>query len=878
VIDQEVVGGTILADRYVVEREVGSGGMATVYAAMDTKHHRKVAVKVLRPEIGESVGAERFLREIHIAANLQHPNILPLYDSGEWNGRLFYVMPFIVGESLRERLNREPRLTIGEVLEITSRIAVALDHSHAHGVVHRDVKPENIMLTGGSVVVADFGIARAVQAGTSSLTATGLAVGTPMYMSPEQAGGGAETLGTSDQYSLACMVYEMLTGEAPFTAPTAQAIILRHWRDSVPSVRAQRREVSPAQEDAITRALAKDPAERFATVTNFAQALGGGGRNSGYLLRRSLRLRKPVLAALGVGVLALAVIGGRAAIEHFRSGSDANTPPVVAVLPFRHEGRPDLAYITAGLTDEITARVAGIRSLRTISSASAGQYAGKPLAQISADLGARYVITGTIRVDTVAVKGLPLLRLRVTALLTDLRDNSETLVLDGLTANIVGGQLFEVQAEVARGLASALSLTLDKGERKAIGEAGTSNPEAYSWYLKALPYTDWSFEERKTRTAIDLLEKAAHADSSFALAYAKLGEFQVLYYYFFDRHPERLAQAKRAVDHAMALDASLPESRIAQGYFYYFVTLDYPTAREIFTAVSKEQPNNSDLLSIMGNLERRAGNINEAVSLMERSAQLNPRSRLASLELEVSYMYAHQLEKAEREARRCISLDTLWFAAYLQGSVAPTLWHGDTAAQTRRLREGMKHAGESAILEWTVSNDRWDIASFGREFQAKIETFNFAAVNIDSGAYYTVLADWRRMQGDTVRERAAAITAERLLERGLKANPGDADMHGTLGVAYAMLGRKDDAIREGKEGVRLLPTDKDAFRGPSQERTLLEIYLLLNEDYAATALTNTLLREPYVFTVPYVKVNPHFQRILKQPAFQAMLARADSTV
>ena len=201
----------------------------------------------------------------------------------------------------------------------------------------------------------------------------------------------------------------------------------------------------------------------------------------------------------------------------------------------------------------------------------------------------------------------------------------------------MAGTCFELQADVARGPGElAQPHTQRRGSGRPSAGAASANPESYSWYLKALPYTDWSFEERKTRTAIDLLEKAARADSNFALAYARLGEFQVLYYYFFDRHAERLAQAKRAVDHAMALDGSLPESRIAQGYFYYFVTLDYPRAREIFTEVRKEQPNNSDLLSIMGNLERRAGNINEAVSLMEQSAQLNPRSRLASLELEVS--------------------------------------------------------------------------------------------------------------------------------------------------------------------------------------------------------------------------------------------------
>ena len=258
-----------LAGRYALEREIGRGGMATVYLARDLKHDRHVAVKVLDPELGASLGTERFLAEIRVTANLQHPNVLPLFDSGEANGLLFYVMPFVDGESLRARLDRETRLPVDEAMRIVSAIASALDYAHRHGIVHRDVKPENVLLSDGVPMVADFGIAKAV---STSLTQVGLALGTPAYMSPEQAMGEAVD-GRTDVYALGCMLYEMLSGEVPFTGPSAQSVIAKHLTTSVPSIRATRDDVPASVDATITRAMAKEPAGRFTNPSTFAAAL-----------------------------------------------------------------------------------------------------------------------------------------------------------------------------------------------------------------------------------------------------------------------------------------------------------------------------------------------------------------------------------------------------------------------------------------------------------------------------------------------------------------------------------------------------------------------------------------------------------------------------
>ncbi|HEX4628404.1 MAG TPA: protein kinase, partial [Gemmatimonadales bacterium] len=266
--------GAALAGRYAIERELGRGGMATVYLAQDAKHGRHVAIKVLAPEIAAALGRERFLREIATAARLTHPHILPLHDSGEAHGLLYYVMPYVEGESLRDRLNREQQLPIDDAIAITGAVASALSYAHSRDVVHRDVKPENILLSGGEAMVADFGIASALDAaGGATLTRTGVLLGTPAYMSPEQAAGERGLDGRSDVYGLACVLYEMLTGEPPFTGATSQAIIAKRFSDPIPSARRLRETVPAAVDRAIAKAMARAPADRFAGTREFAEAL-----------------------------------------------------------------------------------------------------------------------------------------------------------------------------------------------------------------------------------------------------------------------------------------------------------------------------------------------------------------------------------------------------------------------------------------------------------------------------------------------------------------------------------------------------------------------------------------------------------------------------
>ena len=262
-----------VADRYTVERELGRGGMAVVYLARDLRYERRVAIKVLRPELTVSLVTDRFLREIQIAAQLQHPLVVPLYDSGGTDELLWYVMPFVEGETLRARLEREKQLSLEDALSITRDAAEALQCAHQHGFVHRDIKPENILLSGGHALVADFGIARALTRAAGEGTSSGVAIGTPAYMSPEQASGSLEIDARSDVYSLGCVLYEMLAGEPPFTGPTPQAVIARHLSEHVPSLTIVRTGLSGALQRVVERSLAKVPVDRFADAKTFFLAL-----------------------------------------------------------------------------------------------------------------------------------------------------------------------------------------------------------------------------------------------------------------------------------------------------------------------------------------------------------------------------------------------------------------------------------------------------------------------------------------------------------------------------------------------------------------------------------------------------------------------------
>ena len=405
---------TAIAGHYEIERELGHGAMATVYLARDLKHNREVAVKVLLAELGFALGPERFRREIELATHLSHPHILPIYDSGEADGELYYVMPYVAGESLRARLNRERQLPLDEALRITCEVASALDHSHRHGIIHRDIKPENILLEDGQALVADFGIARAVSAvGEGKLTSTGVSLGTPTYMSPEQGMADPSLDGRSDIYSLGCVLYEMLAGSPPFSGHTTQALIARHSLDEVPSLSIVRRTIPDEVEDAVLRALEKVPADRFATAAEFAAALQACQQSGTHRVsrtgRRTTRFRKRPgqrdwRALAGIGALVLLALGvlawrgttlfGSSRRQAIAGAGAGFRPQRIAVLYFK-DMSPDkrLGYLADGLTESLIDELDQVSALDVVSAAGVKQFRGS---DVPRDSIARALEAGTL--------------------------------------------------------------------------------------------------------------------------------------------------------------------------------------------------------------------------------------------------------------------------------------------------------------------------------------------------------------------------------------------------------------------------------------------------------------------------------------------------
>ena len=603
-----------LAGRYRVEREIGRGGMAVVYLAHDLRHDRRVAIKLLLPELAQAVGPARFLREIRIAAQLTHPHIVPLFDSGEVDGRLFYVMPFLDGESLRQRLDRERQLAVHDAIGIARQVASALEYAHARDVVHRDIKPDNILLYQNEAMVADFGIALALSAAQSPrITGTGLVVGTPEYMSPEQAlDEGADA--RSDQYSLACVLFEMLAGEAPYSGSTPYSILSKRLMDPVPSVRRLRPTVPPVVDRALVRALAKVPADRFPSVGAFAGEL-----------------------ALGVATPAT---GTTAAAERPRVAS-------VAVLPFRNlSADPENEYFADGITEDVIAHLSKIRALTVISRGSVMPFKQRSasMRDISATLGATALLDGSVR-----RLGN---RVRIVAQLVD-GESDRSLWAETYDRQL--DDIFTIQTDVALHIASALEAELSPDERDRVERKPTEDLQAYQLFLQGRQWHIKYTNEALWR-AIEYFERALERDASFALPAAEMATCWLELIESGVIEPaDAYARAEEAVTLALRADPDSSEAHATWGYLRMVRDFAWEEAEREFRRALALSPSNADAYDVYGRLCAAQGRFEESVAKMRRAQELDPLAH--RIDIATALLRAGQYPEAIERARAAVELE-----------------------------------------------------------------------------------------------------------------------------------------------------------------------------------------------------------------------------
>ena len=852
--------------------------MATVFLAQDLKHKRPVALKVLHPELAASLGPERFQREIEFAARLQHPHILTVLDSGETAGQLWFTMPYIEGETLRTRLTRERQLAVEDAVQITGDAAQALQYAHEHGVVHRDIKPENILLADRHALVADFGIGKALGAEGAELTDTGLALGTPKYMSPEQVTGEKNIDGRSDVYSLGCVLYEMLAGEPPYTGPTAQAIMAKRLAEPVPRLSTLRSVPAPI-EQAVTKALARCPADRFGTAADFARALEAGGRADGQMdvargagaaetallpARPPARpIVRPLTAALAVGLL----LGLGILFAWRRSHPAAEREPgsikAVAVLPFENLGSADDEYFSDGITDEVRGKLASLPGLQVTARSSSFEYKDtkKQPREIGRELGVEYLLTGTVRWE----KGAAGNRVRVSPELIEVATGASKWQ-QPFDASVT--DVFQVQADVAARAADALNVALGAQQRRALAAKPTASLAAYDAFLKGEAAGGVSnpwFGSMQRASA--LYEQAVALDSTFVQAWAQLARVRAWLY--FRAQLADVAAARHAAERARALAPNRPEGHLALGDYFYTVG-DVPRALQSYQEGLKLAPANADLLGGSALAEAGLGRWQAALGHGERARELDPRSAPVAQQIVVILVRLRRYPEALVAADRALALAPHDLSV-IQAKAQVYLGQGDLAGARAVLRAVPSTVEPTALVAWlaTYEDLYWVLDD---EQQRLLLRLPPSAFGDQRSIWAIVRAQAHYLRGERAQARIYADSARLQFEEQLRSVPEEPQRRAFLGLALAYMGRKAEAIATGERATSMRPISADGVLGPYIQHQLARIYILVGEPEKALDQLEPLLKIPYYLSPGWLRIDPTFASLRGKPRFEKLVA------
>jgi len=879
-----MIGQTI--SHYKVLSKLGEGGMGVVYKAEDLKLHRFVALKFLHPDLTRDDEAKaRFIHEAEAAATLNHPHICTIYEIDEHDGQSFIAMEFIEGEGLKDRIQKGP-LPIDDLLSLTIQIGEGLHEAHEKGIVHRDIKPGNIMLTSrGQAKILDFGLARL---GThTKITKTDTTLGTAAYMSPEQASG-KDVDRRSDIWSLGVVLYEMIVGERPFQGQYEPAVVYSILHDEPEPVTARRSQVPMELERIVGKALAKNSSERYPHVEDMLvdlralrsatqthaipqKAKTNGGRN------------KLVIAGVAVGVVAVIALAIAIIPRLFNPAPPpqqqraADTRKMIVVLPFENLGAPEDEYFANGTTDAITARLASVSGLGVISRQSAIQYkkTTKPIRQIGIELGVDYILEGTVQRERPAD---PTSRVRVIPQLIRVSDDTHVWA-DTYDENMT--EVFRVQSDIAERVAAQLDVALLEPERRAIEKRPTDNLAAYEDYLRGFDYYYRFGGLADAQLSVQLFDNVVSLDPRFAEAWAGLAMANFVLYWRFDR-PRALTLETEAANRAEALAPDLPETHLALGYVAY-AQREFHKALEHFDRAERLRPS-GDAAAAIGYTLRRQGKWQDALKHFEDARRLIPHSYNSYLDcLGYTNTCLRRFDDAERNFNQAISLAPQIPHAYALKAHVLLARDGDVAAARQVLLEMSRRTDVAEIAESEMNTGRLYTIAFRfvpEIFAEAFDAFESGRLEQVRGEQPSIMATTHLARalicdakGDRKSASARYDSARVYFERIIRSNPQSAyvcSYHGDLGLAYAGLGRKEEAVREGEEAVRMMPISKDAVVGEQLVRCLAEIYMKCGRHEAAIDQIETLLSIPSWISPGLLRVDPLWDPIRSNPRFRRL--------
>jgi serine/threonine-protein kinase len=849
--------------------------MAVVYLARDLRHERPVALKVLDAHLLPALGAERFQREIRFAARLQHPHILTVLDSGDAAGHLWFTMPFVEGESLRERLRREGALPLDEALRITREVAEGLEYAHQHGVIHRDVKPENILLSNGHALIADFGIARALAVGSGGeavgleerLTNVGVSLGTPAYMSPEQASGDPLD-GRTDVYSLACVCYEMFAGRPAFTGPTSQAVLAKHFSGEVPSLRDARPEMPPAVEAAIAKALRPDSNHRFATAAEFSAALHGG--QSGATVAQPAAWPAGRRRRLVVTILALLAGIAAALWTSRRIGGTGRDPGAtrLAVLPFENVGDAEDEYFADGVADAVRGKLSALPGVQVIASSSSDPYrrTTKSLAEIGRELGVEYLLVGKVRWQK---QGEAESRVQVSPELIQ-AESGTTRWQQPFDAPLE--DVFRVQVDIATRVATELDLALGAGVRAQMGERPTQNLAAYDAFLRGerLSNRVGLVDVNALLEAVAAYEEAVSLDPKFGLAWAQLSRALSTIYVNSTRYPEVGERAERAAERALQYAPAAPQARFARALYLSAVRREHGAALEEVNRALERAPRDVELLSMAALAEQQLGRWNDAVRHFREAQSLDPRSLATARRLARVLLWQRRYREAREACDYALRISSA-SPDVIDLKVVSYLGEGDLEGARAVVRNAPPELDRTRLLAHVAGylNLYWALDD---EQQTLLLGVGPDAFENDRAEWALTLAQIRALRGESALARAYGDTATVELRRMAAANPNDGYVRAMLGVALALAGRHAEAVKEGELGRTREPIETNAVTGPLVQHLLVMTYVTVGHYEKAIDRLEPLLRVPYFISPAWLRIDPTLAPLRDHPRFKRLAA------